>query len=105
MFRQEEKKAITRLSLLTIGWGLGLDRFYEGRTKDGFLSLIGWSIIFVSLASLSPCHGYSYSEGIKSYSEMNIDPLIILPVGFGLYGGILVIRKAFRLLRSFESAE
>ena len=105
MFRQEEKKALTRLGLLTIGWGIGLDRFYEGRTKDGFLSLLGWSIIFAALASLSPCNGYNYSEGVKTYAEMNINPLIIIPFGFGIYGAILVIRKGFRLLRSFESAE
>ena len=39
-FRTEEKKSLTRLALLSLGWGIGLDRFYEGRTKDGILSII-----------------------------------------------------------------
>ncbi len=105
MFVKEEKKALTRLAVLSIGWGVGLDRFYEGKTKDGFLSIIGWLIIFGSLMILSPCNGYDYAEGVKNSSEMNINPWIILPLGFGLYGITLVIRKGFRLLRSFESAE
>ena len=105
MLRKEEKKSISRLILLAIGWGVGLDRFYEGRLKDGFLSIIGWSIIFGSLMLLSPCNGYDYVDGVKSYSEFNINPLIILPLSLGLYGGLLVLRKAFRLLKSFELAE
>ena len=103
MFRKEEKKSLVRLALLSIGWGLGLDRFYEGQKKDGFLSIIGWSAIFISLMLLSPCNGSSYVDGVKSYSE--VSPLIILPFGFGAFGGFLIIRKGFRLLRSFENAE
>ena len=105
MLRKDEKKSITRLILLGIGWGVGLDRFYEGRNKDGVLSILGWSIIFISLMLLSPCHGYDYADGAKNYSEMSTNPYIILPLGLGVYGGVLVLRKAFRLLRSFESAE
>ena len=104
MFRQEEKKALTRLGLLTVGWGLGLDRFYDGRTKDGFLSLIGWGIIFGSLLFLSPCHGYDYAEGSKAFAE-NVNPVIVLPLACGAYGIVLVIRKGFRLLRQFETSE
>tara|TARA_Y100001968_G_C19383778_1_gene731719 strand:+ start:611 stop:928 length:318 start_codon:yes stop_codon:yes gene_type:complete len=105
MFRKEEKTALTRLALLSIGWGIGLDRFYEGKTKDGFLSLIGWGLIFGSLIFLSPCQGYDYADGVKTYSEMNTNPIIILPLGLGIYGFVLVIRKGFRLLRNFETAE
>tara|TARA_Y100001968_G_scaffold224570_1_gene207252 strand:+ start:191 stop:508 length:318 start_codon:yes stop_codon:yes gene_type:complete len=105
MFRKEEKNSLTRLAVLAIGWGVGLDRFYEGRTKDGFLSLIGWGIIFTSLMYLSPCQGFEYVDGVKNYAEMSVNPIIIVPTGLGVYGIILVIRKAFRLLRSFEAAE
>ncbi len=105
MFRKEEKKALTRLAVLSVGWGLGLDRFYEGKTKDGFLSLIGWGLIFASLMLLSPCHGYDYAEGGKNISDMTLNPLIIAPLGFGVYGVVLVLRKGFRLLRQFESSE
>ncbi len=105
MFNKAEKKALTRLAVLSIGWGLGLDRFYEGKTKEGFLSIIGWAIIFSSLLYLSPCHGIDYSNGVKNYSDMSINPLSILPLGFGVYGIVLVIKKGFKLLRAFESAE
>tara|TARA_B100000700_G_C14379358_1_gene549655 strand:- start:142 stop:459 length:318 start_codon:yes stop_codon:yes gene_type:complete len=105
MFQKEEKKALTRLAVLSIGWGLGLDRFYEGRTKEGILSIIGWGLIFGSFMLLSPCHGYDYSEGVKNYADMSVNPLIIIPFGLGIYGISLVIRKGFRLLRNFETAE
>ena len=104
MLRKEEKKALTRLVLLSFGWGIGLDRFYDGKTRDGILSLIGWLAIFASLIALSPCHGYDYSEGVKNYADMSGNPLIIIPVGLGVYGITLVIRKGFRLLRQFENA-
>ncbi len=105
MFRKEEKKAMTRLALLSIGWPAGLDRFYDGKVKDGILSLVGWGIVFVSIMLLSPCHGYQYVDGAKVMPEMSsTNPLIILPLAFGVYGGILVLRKGFRLLRQFETA-
>ena len=105
MLRKEEKKAMTRIALLSVGWGLGLDRFYEGKTRDGFLSLLGWAAIFGSLMVLLPCHGYDYASGSKDFSDVSISPLIIAPLGFGVYGAVLVLRKGFRLLRNFESAE
>ncbi len=105
MFGKEEKKALTRIAVLSVGWGVGLDRFYEGKTRDGFLSLIGWGIVFTSLMLLSPCHGYDYASGGKEFSDMSLNPLIILPLGAGVYGLTLVLRKGFRLLRQFESAE
>jgi len=105
MFRKEEKKSLTRLAVLSIGWGLGLDRFYDGKTRDGILSIIGWGLIFGSIMFLAPCHGYDYTNGAKEVSDMSINPLIILPFGLGLYGVVLVIRKGFRLLRQFETAE
>ncbi len=105
MFRKEEKKALARLAVLSVGWGLGLDRFYEGKTRDGFLSIVGWGLIFGALMFLSPCHGYDYASGSKEMAEMSVNPLIIAPLGFGVYGVILVLRKGFRLLRQFETAE
>ena len=105
MFRKEEKKSLTRLALLSLGWGVGLDRFYDGRTKDGLLALAGWILIFGSLMALSPCHGYDYAEGGKNMVDMTISPLIIIPSALGVYGIVLVVRKGFRLLRQFETAE
>ena len=75
MFRKDEKKALTRLGLLSIGWPVGLDRFYEGKNREGIFSLIGWTIIFGSLMFLSPCHGYDYAEGGKNMVEMDVKEL------------------------------
>ena len=46
MLINQEKNSIVRGIFLIEGWGLGLDRFYEGDKKGGFLSIIGWSITF-----------------------------------------------------------
>ena len=105
MFRKEEKKALTRMAVLSIGWPAGLDRFYEGKTRDGILSIIGWGLIFGSLMILSPCHGYNYSESGKAMADMSLNPLIFIPLALGVYGAILVLRKGFRLLRQFETSE
>ena len=48
MFKEKEKNSIVRGIFLIGGWGLGLDRFYEGDKKGGFLSLIGWLIYFIN---------------------------------------------------------
>ncbi len=105
MFRKEEKKALIRIALLSIGWPAGLDRFYEGRNREGFLSILGWGVVFAGLMILSPCHGYNYGIAGKEVAEMTVNPLIVVPLAFGAYGGILVLRKGFRLLRQFELAE
>ena len=89
--------------ITNISWKL--DLLLKNKAKEGILSIIGWSLIFGSLLYLSPCHGYDYSDGVKNYSEMSFDPRSIFPLGFGTYGIILVIRKGFKLLRSFEAAE
>ena len=105
MLRKEEKKSLTRLALLSVGWGVGLDRFYDGKNRDGLLSLLGWTIVFGSIVALSPCHGYDYADSGKNMADMTVNPLIIAPFAAGLYGVVLVIRKGFRLLRQFETAE
>ena len=105
MLRKDEKRSLTRLLLLSIGWGVGLDRFYEGRTKDGILSIIGWALVFGAILYLSPCHSVDYSQGVKTYSDASLTRLIIFPIGFAAFGVILIIRKGFKLLRSFEAAE
>ena len=104
MLRNQEKNSVVRGIFLIGGWGLGLDRFYEGDKKGGFLSIIGWSIIFFSFIFLK-CSGYEYVEGVKNYSNYSPNPLIVLPLLAGAYGGFLIIKKAFRLAKQFENAE
>ena len=45
MLRKKEKKAITSIIALLIGWPVGLDQFLEKNNAKGIQSLIGWSII------------------------------------------------------------
>lgn len=103
MIKDKEKNSIVRGIFLIGGWGLGLDRFYEGNKKGGFLSILGWSITFFSFLYLK-CSGYEYIDGVKDYNEYSTNPLIILPLLAGSYGIFLIIRKAFRLAKQFENA-
>ena len=103
MFRKEEKKALTRLGLLSIGWPLGLDRFYEGKTREGVFSAIGWLLVFGSIMFLAPCP--SQMDGSKYMAMSDANPLVILPLALGAYGALLVLKKGFRLLKQFETAE
>ena len=100
----KKKNSVVRGIFLIGGWGLGLDRFYEGDKKGGFLSIIGWSITFLSFIFLK-CSGYEYVEDVKNYSDYSPNPLIVLPLLAGAYGGFLIIKKAFRLAKQFENAE
>ena len=102
MFKEKEKNSIVRGIFLIGGWGLGLDRFYEGDKKGGILSIIGWSITFFSFLFLK-CSGYEYVEGVKNYNY-SPNPLIIIPILAGAYGIFLIIKKAFRLAKQFENA-
>ena len=104
MFKEKEKNSIIRGIFLIAGWGLGLDRFYEGDKKGGILSIIGWSTIFFSFLYLK-CSGYEYVEGVKNYNDYSPNPFIILPIIAGAYGILLIIKKAFRLAKQFENAE
>ena len=104
MLRKQEKNAITKGVILAIGWGWGLDRFYEGDKKGGILSIIGWGIIFTSFLFLK-CSGIEYIDGVKDYSNYSPNKLIIVPLIAGLYGIYLIIRKGFRLAKQFENAD
>ena len=104
MLRNQEKNSVVRGIFLIGGQGLGLDRFYEGDKKGGFLSIIGWSITFLSFIFLN-YSDYEYFDGVINYSDYSPNPLIVLTLLAGAYGGFLIIKKAFRLAKQFENAE
>ena len=49
MLKNKEKNSVVRGIFLIGGWGLGLDRFYEGDKKGGVLSIIGWSLSLIHI--------------------------------------------------------
>ena len=104
MLRNQEKNSFVRGIFLLGGWGLGLDRFYEGDKKGGFLSIIGWGITIFGFFFLK-CSGYKYVDGVKNYSDYSSNPFIELPFLAGAYGCFRIIKKAFRLAKQFENAE
>jgi len=104
MLRSQEKNSVVRGIFLIGGWGLRSRQILKGDKKGGFLSIIGWSITFFSFIFLK-CSGYEYVEGVKNYSNYSPNPLIVLPLLAGAYGGFLIIKKAFRLAKQFENAE
>ncbi len=104
MLKKEEKNCFVRGFFLISGWGLGLDRFYEGDKKGGFLSIIGWNLTIFSFLFLK-CSGYEYVQGVKEYQNYSPNPLIVIPLLAGAYGFFRIIKKAFRIAKQFESAE
>ena len=67
-----------------------------------FLSIIGWSIVFLSFIFLK-CSGYEYLEGLKNYSDYSPNPFIVFPLLALASGGFLIIKKVFRLGKQFEN--
>ena len=52
MLKKQEKNSVIRGIFLIGGWGLGLDRFYEGNKKGGVLSILGCNLTFISFLFL-----------------------------------------------------
>ena len=46
MLKDKEKNAITRGLFLILGWGIGLDRFYEGTKKGEYYQLLAGISLF-----------------------------------------------------------
>ena len=102
MLRNQEKNLLIRGIFLVVWLGLGLDRFYEGDKKVGFLSIISWSITFLSFIFLK-CLGYEYVDGVKNYSDYSPNPSMVLPLLAEAYGGFLIVKKRYRWVKQFEN--
>ena len=53
MLRNKEKNSVVRGIFLIGGWGLGLDRFYEGDKKGGFYQSLAGVSHFLALYFLN----------------------------------------------------
>ena len=47
MLRKKEKKAITSIISLLIGWPIGLDKFVEGQNEEGVKTILTWLLIII----------------------------------------------------------
>ena len=96
MLRKKEKKAITSIIALLIGWPVGLDQFLEKNNGKGIQSLFGWSIIgilfLVGLGMLAS--GDDSGFGFWMLSALG-----------GLVGFVCILIKLVDKLRAFEEAE
>ena len=45
MLRKKEKKALTSIFALLIGWPVGLDLFLEGDKTKGTQTVVSWSVV------------------------------------------------------------
>ena len=104
MLRNQENNSLIMRNIINRWLGLALDRFYEGDKKGDFLSIIGWGITFFSFLFLKYSRN-EYVDGVKNYSDYSSNPLIVIPLLAGAYGGFLIIKKGFRLAKQFENAE
>ena len=99
MLRKKEKKAISSIFALLIGWPIGLDQFLEGKGGRGVLITIGWTITFLftffSLVNLNL--GGDYTDIGIGLLVLSLPPLIV--------GGLLGIAKLLKLLKAFVAAE
>ena len=96
MLRKKEKKAITSIIALLIGWPVGLDQFLEKNNGKGFQSLIGWLIT-----------GLLFLFGIGTLgtgSDAGFSLLFLSALG-GLVGFVCILIKLVNKLRAFEEAE
>jgi len=50
--RKKEKQTLTRLFLLGVGAPIGLDLFYKGDVKGGFLAILGFLIALLTVVGL-----------------------------------------------------
>jgi len=49
---EKRKKTFTRLFLLSVGGPIGVDLFYEGGVKKGFLAILGFLFASITVAGL-----------------------------------------------------
>ena len=103
MLKNKEKNSVVTEIFLIGGWGLGLDRFYEGDKRWCVINL--WKEYYIFTFLYLKYSGYEYVDGVKNYSDNSPSPLIVLPLLTVAYGGFLIIKKAFRLAKQFENAE
>ena len=90
MLRKKEKKAITSIIALLIGWPIGLDKFVEGQNEEGVKTILTWLLIIIGFVAGAALNEFGY---------------ILLSLIGGFVGIIFVLRKLVIQLKAFEEAE
>ncbi len=91
MLRKKEKKAVASIFMLLIGWPIGLDQFFEGKTRDGVLTLIGWLIVLIA---------FLISFSSPAANGLILIPLLAIPVGL-----FCITKKLVAKTRAFVEAD
>ena len=79
--------------MLSIGWPVGLDQFFEGNNEKGISITIGWTVTFLLLF---------YGLGLKGYYSAIF---LIISIILILIGSVQACKKLIKLTRAFVDAE
>ena len=92
-FRNKEKKPLSSIFMLLIGWSVGLDQFVEGKNKKGISTTIGWTVTALM---------FLYGLGLKGYYTGVVLVIVVL---FTLVGIFQACKKLFKVTRNFVDAD
>lgn len=92
MFRKKEKKALSSIFMLLIGWPVGLDQFFEGKNKKGISTTIGWTVTALM---------FLYGLGLRGYYT---GVVLVFALLFTLVGSLQACKKLFKMTRAFVDA-
>ena len=93
MFRKKEKKALSSIFMLLIGWPVGLDQFFEGKNKKGISTTIGWTVTALM---------FLYGLGLRGYYTGIV---LVFALLFTLVGSLQACKKLFKITRAFVDAD
>ena len=93
MFRKKEKKALSSIFMLLIGWPVGLDQFFEGKNKKGISTTIGWTVTALM---------FLYGLGLRGYYT---GVVLLFALLFTMVGSLQACKKLFKITRAFVDAD
>ena len=104
MLKMQEKNSVVR-GIFIIGEGVLVQKDFMKETKKVGDFPFQSGLLFLLVFSFLNFQAINYVSNVKNSSEYTTNPLIVLPLLAGAYGGFLIIKKAFGLAKHFENAE
>ena len=78
---------------MIIGWPIGLDHFFEGKSEKGISTAIGWKLTVLL---------FLYGFGLKGYYT---GVVLIIALLLTLAGSFQACKKLIKVTRAFVDAE